>query len=451
MTLFRRAFPALVSVCLAAGVLTAARPHYGGTLRVATTDAGAMRRVNALAYETLIGVDAAGGLKPMLATSWDADRDGRRWTIHVRRGVRMHDGSTLEATEVVTELRRLHGDWQLGAVGDALTIDPGREAPDLAWQLADSSNAIAVQSSAGLRIGSGPFRVERVDAGLIVLRAHDDYWASRPFVDAVEVRTGRTSTDQLTELEAGRVDLVSVQASDVRRVEQRTLRIHASRPLELFAIVFEPQIAASANEPLRRTLAAAIDRQAIAGVVLQGRAEPASALLPQWISGYAPFVVAGQGQALPRTAVQARRTLALRVGASDPDALAVAQRVAVSVREAGITLTVQAPAGLGPRFDMRLIRLPLLATTPSAALSGVMSGLGPRTLALAGRITPPEPGAPLENVLRTERALLEHHLVIPIVHVAELYASSPRLQSWNGPTILRSGDWDLANAWLATP
>jgi ABC-type transport system substrate-binding protein len=455
MTPFKRAFPVVVSVCLAGGALTAARPHYGGTLRIETTDAGAMRRVNALAYETLVTVDATGGLRPLLATSWEPDARGRRWTFHLRRGVRLHDGSMLQPLQVAAALRAVHTDWQIAPDGEAIAIDPGREAPDLAWELADRADAIVIRPAAGSLVGSGPFRVERVEAGLITLRAHDDYWESRPFVDTIEVRTARSPADWLADVETGRADMVPMQPTDARRVEQRQLRIEASRPLELFALAFEASPAATANDALRRTLAAAIDRGAIARVVLQGHAEPADALLPQWVSGYAPFVLAKGAAPLPRSAVVAlpadRRTLALRVSASDSLAQAIAQRIAVNARDAGFTLTVQAPAGLGPRFDLRMVRVPVRAAAPADALADVMTGFGTRTVALVGRLTPPEAGASIETVLRTERALLERDVIIPIVHVPELYAVGARLQSWNGPAVLPSGAWNLANVWLSAP
>ena len=455
MTRFRRLFPVAVSVCLAGAVLDAARPRYGGTLKLETTDSAAMRHVNALAYEGLVAIDASGVLRPALATSWNYEAGGTRWTFRLRHGVKLHDGSTLQPPQIAGALRAAHGDWQIGTENDGLTVDPGRAAPDLPWQLADPSNAIAIRQGTGTAIGSGPFRIERVEAGLIALRAHDEYWDSRPFVDVVEVRTGGSPADQLTNVETGRADMASIQPTDVRRIEQRQLRIESSEPLVLLALVFEPSLATSASDAVRRTLAAAIDRAAIARVVLQGRAEPADALLPQWVSGYAPFVFDGKAAPLSRGAVIAlpagRRTLALRVAPSDPVAQAVAQRIAVNARDAGFVLTVQSPAGLGPRFDVRLLRLPLRAATPPEALSDLMSGVGPRIVALLGRITRPNPGASLEDVLATEWAMVATDIVVPIVHVPELYAVGPRVQSWNGPAVLPSGAWNLADVWLNAP
>ena len=455
MTRFRRLFPVAVSVCLAGAVLGAARPRYGGTLKLETTDAGAMRRVHGLAYEGLVAIDASGMLRPALATSWDSDARGRSWRFRLRHDVKLHDGSTLQPPQIAAMLRDVHGDWQIGIEGDALVVDPGREILDLPWQLADSSNAIAIRQGTGTAIGSGPFRIERVAAGLIALRAHEEYWDSRPFLEAVEVRTSRSPAEQLTDVEAARADIVSIQPTDVRRIEQRQVRIESSGPLELIALAFEPQLATAGSQAVRRTLAEAIDRAAIARVVLQGRAEPANAMLPQAVSGYAPFVFDGKAAPLSRSAVAAlpadRRTLALRVTPSDPVAQAVAQRIAVNARDAGFVLTVQAPAGLGPRFDVRLMRLSFRAAAPPEALSDLMAGLGPRILALLGRITRPDPGALLEDVLVAERTMLTTDIVVPVAHVPELYGVGPRVQSWNGPAVLPSGAWNLANVWLTAP
>src|SRR6185503_12836349 len=317
MTRFKPTFLAAVSALLATVVLDAARPHYGGTLRIETTDAAVMRRVNALAYETLVASDTAGPLRPVLALSWQGDSNRRRWTFRLRRAVKLHDGSTLQPSQVAEVLRTKHADWQITSGDGTVAIDTGRDAPDLPFELADQGNAIVVRPAAGALLGSGPFRVERVDAGLITLRAHEGYWDSRPFVDAIEVRTTRSPSDQLLDVEAARADMVGIQPTDVRRMEQRQLRIEASRPIELFVLAFEAHLATAASEPVRRTLAGAIDRGAIARVVLQGRAETADTLLPQWLSRHAPIVPGRAAEPLTRSAVAAlpadRRTLGLRV------------------------------------------------------------------------------------------------------------------------------------------
>jgi hypothetical protein len=260
----------------------------------------------------------------------------------------------------------------------------------------------------------------------------------------------------LSDLALDRADFVGVGPSDAGRVSQRQLRIVASRPLELFALVFEAHRATAASEPLRRTLAAAIDRAAICRVLLQGHAQPADALLPGWLSGYPSFAIASPSQipspVLSRAAVAAlppaERSLAIRVDAADALGRAMAERVAVDAREAGFSASVQAPAGLGPRPDLRLIRLPLEASAPDRTLAALFDDFGPRTLGLLTREPPPARGAPLENVARAERALLENGVMVPLVHTPELVGLGARVDSWSGPIVLPSGAWDLANLWI---
>ena len=49
---------------------------------------------------------------------------------------------------------------------------------------------------------------------------------------------------------------------------------------------------------------------------------------------------------------------------------------------------------------------------------------------------------------RVERALLENGVIVPLVHAPELFGLGARVDSWNGPIVLPSGAWDLANVWI---
>jgi hypothetical protein len=187
-------------------------------------------------------------------------------------------------------------------------------------------------------------------------------------------------------------------------------------------------------------------------VLLQDSAEPADAILPRWLSGYEPFVLSRPDRRLSRSDVTrlplARRALTLRVDAADPVAKSIAERIAVDAREAGFTLTVQAPAGLAPRPDIRLLRVPLTPATPERALAAFMATLGPRTLTYVTGEPAPALNASLPEVHRVERDLLERSIIVPIVHVPEIYGLGERLDWWNGPVVTTTATWDLANVWL---
>lgn len=465
---FRSASLALVSAILIASAPAAARPRYGGTLRVQTQgtlrvldpagapasalESATRRHVLPLIFEPLIEIDPDGGLRPLLAASWDGDASGGRWQIRLRSGVTLHDGAVLTPEQVAASLGATRADWQVAVQGGAIVITPSAPQRDLPWELAELRSAVGVRRASGEVVGTGPFRVERLEGSRLMLRAHEEHHAGRPFLDAVHIDMGRTPARQLSDLELDRADLVSVVPGDAGRLAQRQLRVASSRPLELFALVFEAHRATATSEPLRRTLAAAIDRDAIRRVLLQGHGQPADALLPEWLSGYPAFTVSSRGPVLSaRDAAAlpaAQRTLVVRVDAADALGRAMAERIAVDAREAGLSAVVQAPAGLGPRPDVRLIRLLIEPSTPDRALAALVQALTPRTLGLITRERPPGPGSPLQTVARVERALLQNAVVVPLIHVPELVALGARVDLWTRPAVRPTGAWDLANLWI---
>jgi hypothetical protein len=95
----------------------------------------------------------------------------------------------------------------------------------------------------------------------------------------------------------------------------------------------------------------------------------------------------------------------------DPVLRAVAQRIEVNVREAGVTMRQQAGEA-----DVRLLRLPVTAADAMVALED-MGTLLKMPLAAA---------KPYE----AERALLDGYRVIPIVHLPKAWSVSPRVKNW---------------------
>jgi peptide/nickel transport system substrate-binding protein len=467
---FRSAWLAIASALFARTIAApeAARPQYGGTLRVETqaalrsldpsseaTDRGEaalVRRVRPLVFETLVQIDPRGGLRPLLATSWESDARNMRWRFRIRRGVVLHDGRQLEPWQIAAALRSVAAGWTISVDEDVVVVEASSSRPDVPWELADSRFAISVRQSPGDIVGTGPFRIERLDGSRLSLRAHDLYWSGRPFVDAIQVEMGRSQGAQLASLEAGRTDVIELSPTEARRATQRGLQVAASRPIDAFALVFEPHRATSAAEPLRRLLAGAVDRAAIANVLLQGRGEPARTLLPSWLSGYPAAIVAPAIARPSRTAGTSlpsdQRNVTLRVDPGDAVARTIADRIAVDAREAGCVVTVQEPAGLAPRPDVRLVRLLLVPSTPDRMFGRIASDLGSRFGAVPSPDSANAGDGTLATVARAERALLRDAVVVPIVHLPELVAAGENVDVWDGSIVNATGGWNLANVWI---
>jgi peptide/nickel transport system substrate-binding protein len=455
----------VVSVFIVATATLVARPQYGGMLRVEmqptlrtidpaaapadASDAAARARLLPLVFETLVGTERDGGIEPRLAASWEHDARSLRWRFRLRAGVRLHDGTTLDAQQAAASLRREAG-WKVTADGETLAIEVDREAPDLLWRLTDLRHAIVVRQRTVNPLGTGPFRIDRLEPGHVVLRAHEDYWQGRPFVDGVDVAMDRSPADQVASLEVGRVDLASVGPADSSRLAPRGLRIAASRPIDLVAVVFEEHRATPAGQPLRNAVSAAIDRASLSTVLLQRWAQPATTLLPEWISGYSFATDRAQARAAVAALPAAQRSLFLRIEPSAPIDRAIADRIAVDAREAGLTIRVDPADSLAPRPDMRLVHIKLEATSPDRALAAALTALGPRVGRLLPADTTLPADAPPDAVYRLERALLDPRVIVPVVHLPELYAIGPLVDAWHGPVILPSGAWDLGGVWIRT-
>src|SRR5438874_669302 len=177
MKRFTSACLALASAASLTSIASAARPHYGGTLRVETAgvirsvdpaapaadaaEAWAKIRLVPLAFETLTTIDPDAGLQPALAASWESAAGSARWRFRIRRGVVLHDGSTLQAWQVAASLKMTDPSWTVDADGDVVIVSLDRASADLPWELARPRHAIAVHATAGDLLGTGPFRVER--------------------------------------------------------------------------------------------------------------------------------------------------------------------------------------------------------------------------------------------------------------------------------------------------
>jgi MarR-like DNA-binding transcriptional regulator SgrR of sgrS sRNA len=466
--------PIFTSLALASLLLTVdvsgARPRYGGTLRIAAegtlrtldpgvrptvaADALLADRVLPLVFETLINVDPDGGLDAGVAETWERDA-GSRWRIRLRSGVVRHDGTAVDAGSVVAILRATFPNWEISAAAGAILIDATGGPADVPWALTERASALAWRLPTGDWIGTGPFRVGRLEPTRLALDAFERHWQGRPFVDQVQVTMGRDGAARRADVDAGRTDMTWIAPGDARRFVQRGLRVVGSRPNSLLALVFEPERAINADERVRLGLAEAFDREAIARALLQGHAEPAYALLPDWVSGYHHTLLNRRSALIPSRAEimklpLERRTLVLRVNATDGLAQTIAQRLVVDADAAGFRMTVQVPtAALAPRADLRLVRIPIGATSPERALGGVMMALGTRTLALTTR-TLPAPGAPLEEVVSVESSLLDRQVVVPLVHVRELSVLGDRVAA-DVAAVTATGVWKVADMWLNDP
>jgi len=308
-------------------------------------------------------------------------------------------------------------------------------------------------SPAGTSTGdmnTGPFRVAEWDAGRhAVLAANDDYPRGRPFVDSIEIRMGRTGKDRLLDLETNKTDITDIPVEDVRRANERGIRVSASRPDELLVLVFLPGRPVAEDSRAREAVARAIDRLSIANFILQKEGEPAGGLLPQWASGTAfLFSTAANPSGAKELWAQIGGSPKILLGYDSGDALeqTVAERLIVNARESGIVLAVAGATSAPVKVDARLVRIRMTSSHAREALASFLTELGPVARVDASALPSP---ASSEQIYERERSIVSTYRVVPIAWLPQVYGLSERVRDWKPPDPGES--WPLADVWLDGP
>jgi Bacterial extracellular solute-binding proteins, family 5 Middle len=482
----------------------ATHPRYGGTLRVEVPSAAvsldprewqigslqsaANEKLAELVFERLVALDNYGRFQPVLATEWSHEAGNKRWRFVVRAGVRFSDGSALSAEDVVVALQPLLPPTaQISAAGNSLLVQSSVPVPDLLEQLASGRYFVYRVTEGGALRGTGPFVLARAPAGAapseqknstpsgaappggaasgtggahLFFRANPDAWSGRPFVDGIDLTLGVPPLRAMFDLQLGKTDLVELAPDLVPRARQAKLRVWISDPVTLYGLRFDDAEAAS-DARLREALSVTLDRGTMANVLLQKQAEPAAALLPQWLSGYALLFNVDTNlerakelrRGIAPNSVGGSEPLRLRVDAPGDLAKLLAERVAVNAREASILV--------------QLVNRPVVnggpaVPAPSGSASGVhlfawhYSSLSARaeleSLFAAYNLTVPSEvnttSSDHEQLYARERRILDERRVLPLILEAESVGLGPGVRDWMPA---RWGEWHLADVWLELP
>ncbi len=120
----------------------------------------AERFVFAQLYETLVRIDCRGEARPLLASSWRVDDDGRRWTFHLRTDPRTWNGAVVTTSDVSRSWLATTGAGDLVALDifDDSTLRVDVPAPVTPAYFARPEMAVALPAdTAGWPAGTGPY------------------------------------------------------------------------------------------------------------------------------------------------------------------------------------------------------------------------------------------------------------------------------------------------------
>lgn len=211
---------AAAALLAASGVSLEASPREGGHLRIALPRSAdnLSRLVHGATFDTLTEIAPNGALKGELAASWRSRAQGRAWIIDLREGVRFHDGTLMQAPDVVASLDgKLDRAVSIEATGPLqLQINLAETVPNLPFVLASRNLAIARSD----HVGTGCYRIGRLvpDRQYLGKKVQGHYKSGRAgWVDSIEAVVIPDAAVRAEALRDGFVDIAAVPAGETLR------------------------------------------------------------------------------------------------------------------------------------------------------------------------------------------------------------------------------------------
>ena len=254
-------------------------------------------------------------VKHGLAESHKVSKDGLAWTFKLRKGVKFHDGTEMDAEAVRFSYARIldpdneyykiskpfpfidfwYGpiDAKRTVVQDKYTVTLKLKQPYspldgyLAWPAASIVSPTAVKKyGKAFRenpVGTGPFKFESWQHNEKVTFARfDGYWGDKAFLDRLIFRPIIEEQTRVTELLAGNIDFAYDLPPDSIPQVKASSKVHfLETPLgHVWFLVLNTKAGPTKDARVRQAIAFAIDKQTIIKNILKGTGIPATGPVP---------------------------------------------------------------------------------------------------------------------------------------------------------------------------
>jgi len=249
-------------------------------------------------------------LEPALATSWRISKDGRKITLHLRKGLYFSDGAPFTSEDVAYTIKMLMDPQVHSATGDAFRSGEGAtdvQTPSATEvvitfparvagleQLLDQVAILSAHSLEKEMAVLGPFYVSEYKAGSYVeLKRNPNYWKHDvqghplPYLDGLHLDIQRNRDIELLRFRRGELQLINrLDSESYVRLQKEDANVarNAGAGLDADHIWFNQVTTAPLPEykkawfrsaQFRKAISAAIDRDDICRIVFGGYAKPA--------------------------------------------------------------------------------------------------------------------------------------------------------------------------------
>jgi peptide/nickel transport system substrate-binding protein len=229
--------------------------------------------------------------------------DAKVWRLSLRDGVRFHDGTPFDAEAMAFALRRMQRPdigatlgapavWGQYLGGAEITVTGPLEVTiALAQPIADLldilASAYALPPGLADRedflkapVGTGAYRVARVDAGVVDLEANRAWWGGPQARERLTFRAVEGSAARIAAVTGGGADLAPrVDPATIPRGAGTPERVHVYADPTAIIYILNAASGPFADARVRRAANLALDRTALIDEVLGGRARPLNAIV----------------------------------------------------------------------------------------------------------------------------------------------------------------------------
>ncbi|MBA2449913.1 MAG: ABC transporter substrate-binding protein, partial [Chloroflexi bacterium] len=267
--------------------------------------------------EPLVLLQPDGKLAPGLAEKWEPSADGKTYTFTLRKGVKFHDDSDLDAETVKLSLERILNPQMKVAVRDPFTrdrveavtaVDPGTVriqlkdpfGPFLSKMAGTEMSIVSKATSQKFPdsyneepVGTGPYRLkERRKGESVSLERNEAYWGQKPYYGSVVFRIVPEAATRESLLLANQVDMIILPPiSDIPALQRnnnvKVLLAESNRTIFLAMDQTLPGGTPLADKRVRQALNYAVDKEGIIKSVLFGAATAMDAPMSPSLFGHA--------------------------------------------------------------------------------------------------------------------------------------------------------------------
>ena len=283
-------------------------------------------------FEALVAyADESTQLEPGLAESWDISTDGKTYTFHLRKGIKFHDGTPLNADAVVFSIGRMMKERKVKFLNMSLTIPAQERTPEY-WVSMEMDNTVdaieavddytvvfklkrveapflanmgmdfadIISPTAFMKnpkefvrnpVGTGPFKfVNWIKDDRIILEKNKDYWDKKggPYLDRLIFRSIPENSVRFLELKTGNIQICQYpNPADIPLAQKdKKLKLVSQPGMNIGYLSFNHTKKLWQDANMRKAIAHAINREAIVDNIYQGMGQVARNPIPPTMWGY---------------------------------------------------------------------------------------------------------------------------------------------------------------------